>query len=224
MAQRKMTVTYNTDRARWEAVLKRDRAAGNAFVSTVSSTGIYCRPTCPARVARRANVGFYEHASEAAALGYRPCKRCKPELAEGQPEDAAITAIKNFVASAQAGWKFGTLREMADEAGLSKWHFHRTFVKVVGMTPGEWVKQQKQMALNSSTATRTISTEPLPLFDFASSTSPTSSAETKTPSSIESMEDLDQLFNGDFVPEDEWLNMIDFEALSDSLEWNSFGV
>jgi methylphosphotriester-DNA--protein-cysteine methyltransferase len=125
---------YNNEQARWHAVMARDPAASNAFVYTVSSTGIYCRPTCPARLARRANVGFYDHASEAAALGYRPCKRCKPEVGGGQPEDAAVTAIRTFIASQAGTGKSTTLRKMADQAGLSKW---RKFCSVNHVTYSE---------------------------------------------------------------------------------------
>ena len=224
MAQRKVAVAYNTERARWEAVLKRDRAAGNAFVYTVSSTGIYCRPTCPARVARRANVGFCNDASEAAALGYRPCRRCKPELVEGQPEDAAVMAIKNFVTSPDAGRKFQTLRQMADQAGLSKWHFHRTFTKVIGITPGEWTKQQKQIAATDPSIAFAMPIDPSTGFNFGEMSPADSGSTTSSPTSLDSVEDLDQVFGTGNISEDEWLNMIDFDALNDAVDWNSFDV
>jgi methylphosphotriester-DNA--protein-cysteine methyltransferase len=207
-----MTVTYSTEHARWEAVLKRDRAAGDAFVYTVSSTGIYCRPTCPARLARRANVGFYDHASEAAAMGYRPCKRCKPEVAEGQPEDAAITAVKAFVTAESSKRRFRTLRQMADQAGLSKWHFHRTFVKVTGMTPGNWAKEQQQIPNTVFSAMEIPAAGSYIPFDFESFSPATSSVTATTPTSLAPTEDLDQLFNINIEGED-WLSMINFEAL-----------
>src|SRR5262249_53054858 len=78
---------FATDAARWEAVKRRDRAADGIFYYSVRSTGVYCRPSCGARLPRRENVAF--HASPAAAekAGFRPCKRCRPTeaaLAERQ--------------------------------------------------------------------------------------------------------------------------------------------
>lgn len=218
-----MTIQYNTDRARWEAVLSRDRAAGNVFVYTVSSTGIYCRPTCPARVARRANVGFYDHASEAVAAGFRACKRCKPEVPGDQPEDAAVTAIKAFIASNNSNQRFLTLRQMADSAGLSKWHFHRTFVKVVGLTPGEWAKQQKQTTttyIHPTTANPAGADSP---FDFGDMSPFDSSVSATTPTSLGSSEDFDQLFSTE-ISEEDWLNMIDFDAIGQNVNWDTFQV
>src|SRR5262249_58734675 len=81
------TAAFATDEGRWEAVRRRDRAADGAFYFSVRTTGVYCRPSCGARLPRRENVAF--HASPAAAekAGFRPCKRCRPTeaaLAERQ--------------------------------------------------------------------------------------------------------------------------------------------
>ncbi|KAF2222242.1 metal binding domain of Ada-domain-containing protein [Elsinoe ampelina] len=67
------------DTERWAAVVGRDKTFDGAFVYCVKSTNIYCRPTCAARLARRANVHFCDTAQEAEVAGFRPCKRCKPE-------------------------------------------------------------------------------------------------------------------------------------------------
>ncbi|KIW03834.1 uncharacterized protein PV09_05133 [Verruconis gallopava] len=217
-----MTVAYNTDKARWEAVLKRDRAASNAFVYTVSSTGIYCRPTCPARIARRANVGFYACASEAAANGFRPCKRCKPERAEGQPEDAAVIAVKNFLANEGKSRKYQTLRQMSDQAGLSKWHFHRTFIKITGMTPGEWAKQQKQLALAKASAANTFDATPDPsIMSVIAPSSLDSSTSTTLSSSAEFGKDTTLLPS---LADEEWFHMIDFDAAFEATDLEAFQV
>ena len=68
---------FSTDDARWEAALRRDPAADGRYFIAVRTTGIYCRPICPARPLRK-NVVFYDNAEEALAAGYRACKRCKP--------------------------------------------------------------------------------------------------------------------------------------------------
>jgi methylphosphotriester-DNA--protein-cysteine methyltransferase len=185
----------------------------------VSSTGIFCRSSCPARLARRANVGFFDTAADASAAGFRPCKRCKPELAGGQPEDAAIIAIKAFVVSESSKRQFLTLRQMADQAGLSKWHFHRTFVKVTGMTPGEWAKQQKQIVANENLTSTTVPPHPSMVFDFANYSPGNSSVTATTPTSLGSAEDFDQILNLDATDED-WLKMIDFEALAQSIDFD----
>ncbi|HEY2229745.1 MAG TPA: Ada metal-binding domain-containing protein [Xanthobacteraceae bacterium] len=71
--------SFATDDERWDAVCRRDPAAIGAFVCAVRSTGIYCRPVCPARLPRRENAGFYAAGVEARQAGFRPCKRCRPD-------------------------------------------------------------------------------------------------------------------------------------------------
>jgi len=68
-----------TDEARWQAVTRRDRTADGAFVYAVRTTGVYCRPSCAARLARRDHVAFYATSAEAQRAGFRPCKRCRPD-------------------------------------------------------------------------------------------------------------------------------------------------
>ena len=72
------------DDARFEAVRRRDGSFDGTFVHAVRTTGVYCRPGCAARPAKRANISFYDSAEAAEAAGFRPCKRCRPEAA---PED-----------------------------------------------------------------------------------------------------------------------------------------
>jgi AraC family transcriptional regulator of adaptative response/methylated-DNA-[protein]-cysteine methyltransferase len=70
------------DTERWQAVLNRDRRYDGRFVTAVKTTGIYCRPSCPSRHPYRHNVDFYDTPERAAAAGFRPCKRCKPDQAQ----------------------------------------------------------------------------------------------------------------------------------------------
>lgn len=72
-----MIAPFDNDDARWAAALARDPAADGAFITAVVTTGIYCRPVCPARPLRR-NVRFFATAIDAQASGFRACKRCKP--------------------------------------------------------------------------------------------------------------------------------------------------
>ncbi|PYH54909.1 putative DNA repair and transcription factor Ada, partial [Aspergillus niger CBS 101883] len=132
---------------RWLAIQTRDPKFTNAFVYAVLTTKIYCRPTCPARLARRANVRFYDTASQAELAGFRPCKRCKPEIVINNsnnfttfhPQIPSVQrACQTIRASVQAGSK-PTLRMLAAEAGLTPSHFHRVFKRVMGVTVGRYV-------------------------------------------------------------------------------------
>lgn len=75
------TAQFATDEARWEAVRRRDPAADGQFLYSVATTGVFCRPSCAARPARRENVAFHASPAEAERAGFRPCKRCRPDLA-----------------------------------------------------------------------------------------------------------------------------------------------
>ena len=100
---------FTTDEARWMAVLRRDPQADGHFLYSVRTTGVYCRPSCASRRARRENVRFHRTPSEAEAAGFRPCRRCRP---------------------AARCWT-----RLAPAAGMSRFHFHRVFKAVAGVTP-----------------------------------------------------------------------------------------
>ena len=74
-------MTELSDADRWNAVVRRDRAANGAFYYSVRTTGVYCLPSCAARLARRENVRFHPTCADAEAAGFRPCKRCRPNAA-----------------------------------------------------------------------------------------------------------------------------------------------
>ena len=83
-----------TDRQRWQAVLDNDRRYDGAFFYGVASTGIFCRPSCPSRPPRRDRVRFFPTADAALAAGFRPCKRCRPDLTDFSPgQDVAAEAM-----------------------------------------------------------------------------------------------------------------------------------
>ncbi|GBF59836.1 bifunctional transcriptional activator/DNA repair enzyme [Trichophyton mentagrophytes] len=136
---------YATTSARWRAIVNRD-AAATGFVYGVRTTKIYCRPRCPARLARRANVEFYDTPLLAEKAGYRPCKRCKPEDVRA-PTDPHIRlaqrACETMTLAALAGGdkQRPTLSDLSGEAGLTPSHFHRVFKKVVGVTPGKFARE-----------------------------------------------------------------------------------
>ena len=85
------TPAFTRDEERWGAVVRRDRRADGLFFYAVRTTGVFCRPSCAARRARRENVAFYATAGEAERAGFRPCKRCRPgEPARGDERAAAV--------------------------------------------------------------------------------------------------------------------------------------
>ncbi|EFR00678.1 regulatory protein ada [Nannizzia gypsea CBS 118893] len=138
-------IDYSSTSARWRAIVNRD-AAATGFVYGVRTTKIYCRPRCPARLARRANVEFYDTPTLAEKAGYRPCKRCKPEDVRA-PTDPHIRlaqrACETMTLAALAGGdkQRPTLSDLSGEAGLTPSHFHRVFKKVVGVTPGKFARE-----------------------------------------------------------------------------------
>lgn len=138
-----LTVMYKTDAARWRALSIRDPNANNHFVYTVKSTRIYCRPICPARLARRANVGFCSTPAEAIALGYRACKRCKPDAADTEdPQEKAVTKACELIEEAlrQGNEKAFRLQDLAKNVGLTPRYFHKIFKERMGISPKEWTK------------------------------------------------------------------------------------
>ncbi|KAF2149110.1 hypothetical protein K461DRAFT_282572 [Myriangium duriaei CBS 260.36] len=126
------------DSTRWACVVS--RTPDSSFVYAVKTTKIYCRPTCSARLARRANVEFYNTSLEAEAAGYRSCKRCRPELVAYAPQDAKISRACDTICRYSLGDTNPPLSELAKEAGLTKYHFHRLFKKKTGLTPRQFTE------------------------------------------------------------------------------------
>ena len=125
---------FATDDERWQAVLDRNPDADGAFYTCVHTTGIYCRPTCPARKPKRENVTFVDTRAEALRAGFRPCKRCKPDDLAGQAERQAEMIARACCTIEKSAERL-TLHQLAESAGMSRFHFHRLFKKITGVTP-----------------------------------------------------------------------------------------
>jgi AraC family transcriptional regulator of adaptative response/methylated-DNA-[protein]-cysteine methyltransferase len=125
--------TYDSDAAKWSAVVRRDGAADGAFYYSVRTTGVYCRPSCGSRAANRRNVAFFETRGEAEAAGFRACRRCRPDEPALTERHAALVAAA--CRSIEAAESPPNLDELAATAGMSRYHFHRTFKAITGVTP-----------------------------------------------------------------------------------------
>ncbi|KFY30767.1 hypothetical protein V493_01677 [Pseudogymnoascus sp. VKM F-4281 (FW-2241)] len=127
--------SYLTESSRWAALEAHDPLADGNFVYCVKATGIYCRPTCGARVARRANVVFQDDASAAQEAGFKACKQCKPDLDKQDPQPTLVARARHTIEKTQAETgSIPSLANLAEEAGLTKSHFHRVFKKITGVT------------------------------------------------------------------------------------------
>src|SRR5437879_4153270 len=125
--------SFVSDRDRWEALVRRDSNADGQFYYSVSSTGVYCRPSCSARLARRENVRFHVSWQDAERAGFRPCKRCQPNgLTLTEERAAKIAAACRAI---ESGEELPNLETLARSAGLSRFHFHRIFKSMTGLTP-----------------------------------------------------------------------------------------
>ena len=126
------------DVAAWTAFAARDRAADGRFVVAVHTTGIYCRPSCPARRPRRENVSFLADPAAARAAGYRACRRCLPDAAAR--DRVAVAAACALIEAAAAP---PPLLELATRVGYAPHHFHRLFKRATGLTPAGWARARR---------------------------------------------------------------------------------
>jgi AraC family transcriptional regulator of adaptative response/methylated-DNA-[protein]-cysteine methyltransferase len=142
---------------RWEALKTRDRRAEGHFVYAVVSTGIYCRPACPSRLPHPGNVRFFATAAEADQAGFRPCKRCTPD---GVAPDTRLTgAIATASALIEAAEGMPDFDAIAEDVGMSRHHFHRTFKRIAGVTPGAYFKAVQQRRAIAGLSQRAAVTE-----------------------------------------------------------------
>ena len=127
--------------AMWDAIARRDRSADGRFVYAVRSTGVYCRPSCGARLPKPENVLFYDNGAAAARAGFRACKRCKPN--EGTREMPHAPAIERVCRLIEAADDSPRLEQLASVAGLSPHYFHRVFKAITGVTPRAYADRQR---------------------------------------------------------------------------------
>jgi AraC family transcriptional regulator of adaptative response/methylated-DNA-[protein]-cysteine methyltransferase len=149
------------DDARWEAVRRRDRAFDGKFFFAVRTTGVYCRPSCASRPAKRENVSFYATPDAAERAGYRACKRCLPDKL-GAP-DPRVEAVKRACKRIAAAEEAPKLADLAAGAGMSPYHFHRLFKQAIGVTPKAYAAQMQ--ARRAAEGLRTAETVTEAIYD-----------------------------------------------------------
>ena len=145
------------DDVRWEAVQRRDRSADGTFYYSVRTTGVYCRPSCAARLPRRENVRFHASCADAERAGFRPCKRCRPnERAPDAQQAAAVAKACRMIEEAEEG---ASLAALAKAVGLSRFHFHRLFKATTGVTPKAYADAQRARRVRAALGDRGSVTE-----------------------------------------------------------------
>ncbi len=130
------SLTNASHEARWNAVVTRDAAHDGEFVFAVSSTGVFCRPSCAARRPRRENVQFFLTPEQAEKAGYRACLRCRPKSISGNAQSDEVKAICRFIE--QHLDEPLTLSRLGKEFHQSPFHLQRRFKAVLGITPREY--------------------------------------------------------------------------------------
>jgi AraC family transcriptional regulator of adaptative response/methylated-DNA-[protein]-cysteine methyltransferase len=135
-------VTRFDNEAAWTAVAERDARWDDRMVYGVTSTHIYCRPSCPSRRPRRDRTRFFRSPAEAEAAGFRSCLRCRPGLAANSPAEEAVARARAYLDS-HPGTKV-PLAQLARISGMSPWHLQRTFRRMVGLSPREYAESSRR--------------------------------------------------------------------------------
>jgi AraC family transcriptional regulator, regulatory protein of adaptative response / methylated-DNA-[protein]-cysteine methyltransferase len=139
-------VVATDDLTKWQAVIDRDSACDGKFVYAVTTTGIYCRPTCPARRPTRDRVRFFDSTEDAEAAGFRACRRCEPRA----PQPAAtrrIDAVRRYLD--QHLDETVTLERLAQVANMSPFHLQRVFKQKVGVSPRAYASARRLERMKS---------------------------------------------------------------------------
>lgn len=158
-AQLEQLAADTTSDPRWRSVVNRDSRLDGEFVYSVKTTGVYCRPSCGARLARPENMRFHATTAAAEAAGFRPCKRCNPAgLSLNEANSAKIEKVCRLIERSET---VPSLEKLAKHANMSVFHFHRTFKAITGLTPNDYgaarrTQRVRKTLANSPSVTNAI--------------------------------------------------------------------
>lgn len=152
---------------RWARIVNRDKAVDGHFWYSVSTTGIYCRPSCPARTANPSNVQLHDTLESARATGFRPCKRCNPEGRSLDSENAQRVAKACRII--EESEEEPSLQELADAVSRSPGYFHRVFKAATGLTPKGYMAARRAKKVREGLASSATVTEAIYDAGFKSS-------------------------------------------------------
>lgn len=139
LMKEQMNLLAADDEAQWQAVLTKDARCDGQFVFAVSSTGIYCRPSCGSRRPRRENVSFFESPEAAEQAGFRACRRCHPrDAAVVDPQVQMARQVCRIIEENEG--ETVTLSALGAQLGVSSFHLQRTFKSVMGITPKDYAE------------------------------------------------------------------------------------
>jgi AraC family transcriptional regulator of adaptative response/methylated-DNA-[protein]-cysteine methyltransferase len=162
-----VSLPFVTEDDRWDAVLRRDPSADGWFCYGVLSTGVYCRPSCASRPARPENVRFHRSCADAEKAGFRPCKRCRPD--EAPLDERRAAAVARACRLIEEAEEIPDLDALAVVAGMSRFHFHRVFKRVTGLTPKAYATAQRAHRMREELARSATVTEAIYSAGFNSS-------------------------------------------------------
>ena len=135
-----MDLLPDESESRWQAVLSRDSSSDGQFVFAVSSTGVYCRPSCPSRRARRENVSFFQLPEAAERAGFRACLRCRPKETRALDNHVEMAQLVCRIIEESDG-EPQTLAKLSQAVSVSPFHLQRTFKSVMGITPNQFAEE-----------------------------------------------------------------------------------
>ena len=213
---------FRSSHSRWLALTDRTPSSHSSFLYGVKSTKIYCRPTCTARLARRANVVYYDTEDQARRDGFRPCKRCKPDDPTflGDSEEVVSRTIALLRIKKDDVTMKRSLKELAKEVGVTPSYLCRVFKKVIGMTLGAYMKEFEKEASEGENESSVLSlgeTGPDLVDTETGLLTPATTTRSLSPPAEDrevwlakdGMENVEEFFDLDFNM-DEWLCTEDF--------------
>src|SRR5262249_14652715 len=146
----KTTPPSVADDPRWARIVARDKTADGHLWYSVATTGVYCRPSCPSRIANPENVQLHDTLQSARATGFRPCRRCNPDGPSVEAENAALVAKACRII--EASEEEPLLEELAGAIGRSPSYFHRVFKAATGLTPKDYAAAHRAQKVRQGLA------------------------------------------------------------------------